>query len=115
MVTVPLYRLKKRTPLAVWLVAFLLTCFLMPFVSSLKMVHPGLVQTLATGWEIAKYDLFGGIIFVTFFIFLLSVFMFVVNSAFVFMRVLAGYDVRRNRSLLKWIYLKSLKRRNGRR
>lgn len=114
MVTVPLYRLKKRTPPAVWFVAFLLTCFLLPFVSSLRMVHPGLAKTIATGWEIAKSDLFGGLIFVTFFVFLLSIFMFVVNGAFVFMRVLAGYDVRRNSSILKWIYLNFMRRRYSR-
>lgn len=77
------------------------------------MAHPGLTQTFSTGWEIAQSDLFGGMIFVAFFVLLLSIFMFVVNGAFVFMRVLAGYDVRRNSSILKWIYLKCFKQRIG--
>src|SRR5690606_38080006 len=96
-------RLKKATPQVVWVAMFLLCCLVLPFGIVLKIVHPGFVATLRVGLSIATQNPFHGTVFVVALLVLGSFFMFIVNGAFVFMRVAAGYEVRRNGTVLRWL------------
>lgn len=100
---VPLYRLKKVTPPVIWVVMFLLCCFMLPFGIAIKIMHPGFFATLRAGLEIAAENQLYGAVFVTTFLVLGSFLMFIVNGAFVSLRVAAGYEVRRNGTILKWL------------
>jgi len=105
-VTVPLYKIKRATPPFVWFIALMLTCFLFPFVASIKLVHPGLVLTLVEAWRVAQADWVSAVVFCSFFLFMLSWFTFIINGAFLFTRALAGLETRKNSSVLKWSYFK---------
>ena len=66
-------------------------------------MHPGFFATLRAGLEIAAENQLYGAVFVTTFLVLGSFLMFIVNRAFVSLRVAAGYEVRRNGTILKWL------------
>ena len=110
---VPLYRLKKATPPVVWVIMFLLCCLVLPFSIAIKIVHPGFSATLRVGIEIAAENPLHGAVFVTTLLVLGSFLMFIVNGAFVFLRAAAGYEVRRNGTVLKWLINKTKKAYNN--
>ncbi|MEO3714088.1 hypothetical protein [Roseateles flavus] len=101
--TIPLYRLKKRTPPVVWVGLFLVACFALPFAGAIQIVHPGTFATVQKGFEIAQKSPVDGLLFTWIFLVYGSLLMFFANGAFVFLRAAAGYDVRRNASLVQWI------------
>lgn len=112
-ITLPLYRLKKATPPVVWVVMFLLCSLMLPFGAAIEIVHPGFFATLRAGFEIAARHPFHGAVFVATLLLLGGFFMFVLNGAFVFLRAAAGYEVRRNGTVLKWLINKAKKAYNN--
>ncbi|KZZ56502.1 hypothetical protein A3761_08640 [Oleiphilus sp. HI0123] len=66
-------------------------CFLVPVAVNIKIVHPGLITTLSTAWEMTQINFLGGVVFGVFFLVVLSIFMLVVNGIFSSIRFLAGY------------------------
>lgn len=91
---------------------FLLACFALPFAIVIKIVHPGVIFTLRKGFELAQHSPLHGSMFVLVLLAYGSCLMFFVNGAFVFLRAAAGYNVRRNGSIAKWI-LNKFKNRSG--
>lgn len=83
---------------------FLLCCLLFPFALTTKLLHPGVIETIKVSYEIALENPVNGVIFGLFFLLLSSFFMFILNGAFVFVRAALGYEVRKNGSILKWIW-----------
>ena len=113
-VTISLYRIKKKIPPFVLFLLFILCCFMFPFGAMIKLQHPGFIDTFKIAWEIGSTNFLNGLIVFTILLSYLSIFTFFLNSAFVFLRALCGYDVRRNSSILKWAYykVKKLKAKN---
>lgn len=101
--TIPLYRLKKRAPSVIWVGLFLVACFALPLGGAIKIVHPGALATLYQGFKIAKQSPLDGFFFTLILLVYGSFLMFFANGAFVFLRVAAGYDVRRNTSIGQWL------------
>lgn len=105
-VEVPCHRLTKKTPPVFWVGMFLLACFLLPYAATVKIILPGMFEILPMAIEIAKRDLWQGVGFFGFFLAMGIAPMFFANAAFVFLRVAAGYDVRRNGSIRAWVFNK---------
>ena len=105
-VRVGLYKIKKKIPPFVLFLLFLLCCLMVPFGAMIKFQLPGLFETLQITWEIGTSNIKSGFIVLILLLSFLSVFTFFLNGAFVFLRALCGYDVRRNSSILKWSYYK---------
>jgi len=105
-VTVRLYRTKKAVPKPLWLLPFLVCCLVLPFAMGAKIAHPGTLATLEAGMAVAATDPVHGVVFVSVMLALGGWLKFSLDAAFVFLRAAAGYEVRKNGSILAWVFRK---------
>ena len=109
-VTVALYKAKKSTPPIVWFVALVAACFAIPMAVDLKIHHPGIMSSIEFALKVSEQNVTNAFLVFAILALLAGFLMFLVNGAFVFVRVLAGYETRRKSSILKWFLYKVKKR-----